>query len=126
VNDKKKVFFSDESKFNVNNHAGNCFVRRYQYEEYIGMYTSNNKAPNSVMFWGCITSKRVGRLSICSGIMNAQKYIETQNAKPLPIIKNFFLNEVYIYLTMTMQHVIGRRLLKSGCQHLTGQHKALT
>jgi len=98
VNDWKKVIVSDESTFNVNNHAGNCFVRRYQYEEYSPQcIVPTIKHPISVMFWGCITSKGVGRLSICSGMMNAQKYIETLNAKLLPTIKNFFSNKVYIF-----------------------------
>jgi len=28
------VIISDESLYNMNNHAGNCFVRWYQYEKF--------------------------------------------------------------------------------------------
>jgi len=52
------------------------------------------------MFWGCITSKGVGGLSICSGMMlvvSTQKYINNLNAKLLPIIKTFFPDVIYIF-----------------------------
>jgi len=57
---------------------GNCFVRRCQYEEYsLQCVVSTNRHPISGMLRGCITSKGVGQPSICSGIMNAENYIET-------------------------------------------------
>jgi hypothetical protein len=98
VNDWKKVVFSDESTFNVNNHAGNCYVRRFPGEENSPQcILPTIKHPISVMFWGCITSNGVGRLSICSGMMNSTAYIETLKAKLLPTLRSTFPNGDYIF-----------------------------
>jgi len=74
---RKRFFFSAESIFNVNNHAGNCCVKRYQYEKYSRqcILTTIKHPIISGMFWGSITSKGVGRLSICSGMMLISKNI---------------------------------------------------
>jgi len=50
---RKKVIFSAESIFNVNNHAENSWVKRYQYEKCI--LTTIKHPIISVMFCGCIT-----------------------------------------------------------------------
>jgi uncharacterized protein (DUF2267 family) len=49
------------------------------------------------MFWGCITSKGVGRLSICSGMMNQTKYVETLNTKLLRTIRDVFPTGNFIF-----------------------------
>ena len=59
----RKVLFSDESTFNLNNHAGNNYVRRRPEEEYRPYCISPTiKHPQSIMVWGCMAASGIGRL----------------------------------------------------------------
>jgi transposase len=98
ANDWRGVVFSDESTFTIHNHCGNSFVRRRPGEEF-KPYCLNLtvKHPTSVMVWGCMASSGVGRLSICDGIMNATKYIETLEKKLKPSARDLFGSNPWIF-----------------------------
>ena len=81
----RRVLFSDESRFTVQNHTGSCYVRRQTGEEYSPLCTLPTiKHPQSLMVWGCMTADGVGRLTVCDGMMNGQKYISTLKNMMLP------------------------------------------
>lgn len=75
VDDWKKVLFSDESTFTIQNHRGNAWVRRRPGEEYkANCILPTIKHPVGVMVWGCFAASGAGRLHIVNGTMNAIKY----------------------------------------------------
>lgn len=92
----QRVLFSDESTFNINNHAGNTYVRRFPGEEFSPKcIIPTIKHPTSVMVWGCMSSRGVGRLHIISGMMNATKYIDVLQNKMLRSGKDLFGEESF-------------------------------
>lgn len=87
----QRVLFSDESTFTIQNHSGNCYVRRRPGEEYSpACMLPTIKHPTGVMVWGCMTAFGVGRLSICEGVMNGDKYIKTMEDVMLPSARSLF------------------------------------
>ena len=59
----RKVLFSDESTFTINNHAGNNYARRRPEEEYRPYCISPTiKHPQSIMVWSCMTANGIGKL----------------------------------------------------------------
>lgn len=89
-----RVLFSDESTFSIQNHAGNHFVRRRPGEEYKPYcILPAVKHPTSVMVWGCMSASGVGRLEVCSGMMNATKYVDVLQRKMLPSAAVLFPEE---------------------------------
>ena len=94
----RKVLFSDESTFTVNNHAGNNYVRRRPNEEYWPYCISPTiKHPQSIMVWSCMTAHGIGRLEIVSGMMNAMKYIDVLENKMLPSARSLFSDNDWIF-----------------------------
>ena len=94
----RKVLFSDESTFTVNNHAGNNYVRRRPNEEYRPYCISPTiKHPQSIMVWSCMTAHGIGRLEIVSGMMNAMKYIDVLENKMLPSARSLFSDNDWIF-----------------------------
>ena len=94
----RKVLFSDESTFTVNNHAGNNYVRRRPNEEYRPYCISPTiKYPQSIMVWSCMTAHGIGRLEIVSGMMNAMKYIDVLENKMLPSARSLFSDNDWIF-----------------------------
>jgi len=87
----RRVLFSDESTFTVNNHSGNNYVRRKPGEEFRPYCISPTiKHPQSIMVWGCMSASGVGRLEVVSGMMNAIKYINVLEKKMLPSAQSLF------------------------------------
>ena len=70
----RKVLFSDESTFTLNNHAGNNYVRRPEEEYRPYCMSPTIKHPQSIMVWGCMAASGIGRLKLVSGMMNGTKY----------------------------------------------------
>ena len=94
----RKVLFSDESTFTVNNHAGNNFVRRKPEEEYWPYCISPTiKHPQSIMVWGCMAANGIGRLKVVSGMMNGTKYIDVLENKMLPSARSLFSDDDWIF-----------------------------
>ena len=94
----RKVLFSDESTFTVNNHAGNNFVRRKPEEEYRPYCISPTiKHPQSIMVWGCMAANGIGRLKVVSGMMNGTKYIDVLENKMLPSARSLFSDDDWIF-----------------------------
>ncbi|KAG8729299.1 hypothetical protein FRC10_004081, partial [Ceratobasidium sp. 414] len=73
-----RVIFSDESRFNLFSADGPRYAWRYKGQGLDPRYTNKKVAHGggSVMVWGCITAKGVGRLYRIDGIMTAKKYTE--------------------------------------------------
>ena len=82
----RKVLFSDESIFTLNNHAGNNYVRRRPEEEYrLYCISPIIKHPQSIMVWGCMAASGIGRLKLVSEMMNETKYIDVWKTKCYPV-----------------------------------------
>jgi hypothetical protein len=74
----KKIIFTDESKFNLVNSDGKCFVWR---EPSTGLLMKNltptvKFGGGSVMVWGCFSYHGVGKLVFIDGKMDAAKYVD--------------------------------------------------
>jgi hypothetical protein len=70
------VIFSDESKLNLHGSDGKLYVWCREGEQYHpDCLVSTVKFPASQMVWGCISSKRVGRLHFIKGTVNEKSTI---------------------------------------------------
>jgi hypothetical protein len=74
----KKIIFTDESKFNLVNSDGKCFVWR---EPSTGLLMKNltptvKFGGGSVMVWGCFSYHGVGKHVFIDGKMDAAKYVD--------------------------------------------------
>ena len=91
VNSGNRVLWSDESKICIFGSDGLRYVRRRAGEEMIPeCLTPTMKHPQSVMVWGCMSTTGVGRLEVCQGIVNAQKYIKILETKMLASARSLF------------------------------------
>ena len=70
------IVFSDESKFNLFGSDGRQYCRRRVGEAFLARNVKKAVAHGggSLMVWGCITAKGVGRLHRINGNLNAPKY----------------------------------------------------
>lgn len=70
------IIFSDESKFDVCVGDSRRRVIRTKAEAYQKDCLKRTvKFPASVMAWGCMSAKGVGKLHFVDGIVNAEKYM---------------------------------------------------
>ena len=77
MEDWKNVVFSDECRFSLSNDRKTMRVLRKTNE----IENPHNFAPKfsnstEVMFWGSVGPKGVGKLAVCDGKVNAEKYVE--------------------------------------------------
>ena len=80
----QRVLFSDESRFNANNHTGSSNVCKRIGEEWRPeCLIISVKHPALVMVWGCMAGHGVGLLEKCEGMMNGEKYMSTLRRKLL-------------------------------------------
>lgn len=72
----KKVWFSDESKFNLFGSNGCLYCRRAVGEEFLdrNVRKEMKHGGGSVMVWGCLTWNGTGRLCPVKGRMDARQY----------------------------------------------------
>ena len=94
----RKVFFSDESYFAINLDSIMNRVRRFTnmnpYQKSLVKKTA--KHPLKIMIWACFSYEGVGRLEVCQGNMNQQRYLDTLDSKLLPSIQQSGLSgEIY-------------------------------
>ena len=84
-----RVVFSDECTIQINPGLAMQRVRRFQQSNpFDPRYIRPTvKYPTSVMIWGCISSKGYGRLHICEGNMNGEKYIKVLQDRLMPTIE---------------------------------------
>lgn len=81
------IIWSDESKFDVCVGDSRKRVLRTSSEAFHNdCLVKKVKFPASVMVWGCMSAKGVGKLHFIDGIVNAQKYKEILEASFLPSI----------------------------------------
>lgn len=86
-----KVIFSDESNFTTQNHCGHTHVRRRVGEEYRPeCLLPTIKHPTSVMIWGCFSMMGPGRLEVCEGRMNAERYLKVLEKRLLPSARDMY------------------------------------
>jgi transposase len=86
-----RVLWSDESKISLFSSDGIHYVRRRSGEEFLPQcLTPTMKHPVSLMVWGCMSARGVGRLTVCDGIVNGVKYIEILRSKMLPSARSLF------------------------------------
>ena len=90
-----RVIFSDESIITINPGYSMQINRRP-----IGTNPYNRKYikpcvkhPIAVMVWACISSKGVGKIHICDGIMNADRYIKVLENELMESIKDFGIDD---------------------------------
>ena len=76
--DWSNVIFSDESKFNLFGSDGRQWCWRRPGHDYDDVYVQKKvkHGGGSIMVWGCITSRGVGRLYRIDGRMDAEKYTQ--------------------------------------------------
>lgn len=88
------MVFSDESKFNLFGSDGRQWCRQRVGEEFLDRNVKKRMqgGGGSVMVWGCITSKGVGRLHCIKGIMDAKKYCTILEEALLGTLQDHHLN----------------------------------
>lgn len=86
VDDWKKVLWSDESKFNLFNSDGKCYVYRPVNERFNPKYTSPTVkfSGGNIMVWGCFSWNGVGPLHRIKGKMDQTQYREILETVMLP------------------------------------------
>lgn len=85
-----KVFFSDETHFEVHGHRSK-FVRRSPGEPLRpGHIQQAPKHPPKVMFWGCFTAFGPETLHPIDGMMNSTKYIDVLKRFLIPMARRRF------------------------------------
>ena len=78
VNQWRRVIFSDETQINLfgNNGPQQCYRRKGQAYLAQNIQKTVKYGGGSIMVWGCMTSKGLGRLIRIDGIMDRYKYIK--------------------------------------------------
>ena len=100
LEDWGRVIWSDETKISIFGSDGVRYVRRRSGEDYIPeCLTSTMKHPLSVMVWGCMSRRKVGRLQVLEGNITATRYVsEVLKPKMLPSVSDMFgSDEPYIF-----------------------------
>ena len=73
----ERIIWSDETRISLSGSDGKKYVRRRIGEDLNPDCIAHTmKHPVSVMIWGCMTAKGVGRMCAVNGILTAQKYIK--------------------------------------------------
>lgn len=92
------VIFSDESKFDVCVGDSRTRVIRKRNEAYhTDCLRRAVKFPASVMVWGCMSSKGVGKLHFIDGTIKAMDYVNILETNLLPSIPNLSTADEYIF-----------------------------
>ncbi|CAK9806463.1 Transposable element Tc1 transposase [Anthophora plagiata] len=93
----QRVMFTDESRFSLSNDHPQ-FVRCASNERYLPeCLLRSKKYTSTVMFWGAITYKGVGRLYFVENTMNADQYELVVRDHVVNIAKGAFGGEPYIF-----------------------------
>lgn len=89
-----RVVFSDECSIQINPGLAMQKVRRFSTSNPYApdLIRPTTKFPISVMVWGCISMYGYGRLHICEGNMNSDKYIEVVEKKFIPSASDHDIN----------------------------------
>ena len=87
----RNVIFSDESMIELKFGNIGSRVRRFSWENPFKPQFLRRTVKHSIklMFWGCFCNKKIGRIGICDGIMNSDKYIDVLEKNLIP-----FMNEI--------------------------------
>jgi len=92
TDDWSKVLWSDETRISVFGSDGVRYVCRRPGEDCLPeCTTATMKHPLSVMVWGCMATRSVGRLQVLDGTVNADRYIkEVLQTKLLASARDIF------------------------------------
>lgn len=103
--DWMNVLFSDETKINIHGTDGIQFVRRRVGEALNPSCTIPSvKFPASIMVWGCMSGRGIGRLHVIDGTLTAARYItEILEKKLMSSAKNLFPVDVTGTVQFTYQ-----------------------
>ena len=87
-----KVMWSDETRISIFGSDGVRYVRRRPGEDCLPeCMISTMKHPLSIMIWGCMSRKAVGRIQVLEGNVNASRYMkEVLVPKMLPSARDLF------------------------------------
>lgn len=92
--DWSKVVFSDESRFCISFGDQGPRVWRKTGEAYLGSCTKRSvKFPQSVMVWGCMSSRKVGHMCFVTSMINSAVYQDILEKCMLPSIEDTFEDE---------------------------------
>ena len=96
--DWDKVIFSDESKFMLFKSDGRqyCWIKPGQALDDRFTQKTVKHGGGSIMVWGCITSKGMGRLYRIDGIMKGPDYVEILDKQFLGTLKDRKLRKTHI------------------------------
>ena len=87
ADDWKKVIFSDESQFVIEDPKRIKLWKKsgekYNYHQH---YTTSTQKSLRVMVWGCITGDGIGSLTPVKGTINSQKYVSVLESNVIPVI----------------------------------------
>lgn len=112
VKDWKRVWFTDESKFNLHGSDGRQYCRRRPGEELLDQNVKKTvkHGGGSIMVWGCITPNGPGRLHRIHGKMNAIMYCNIIEESLLGTLKDQSLkpSDVIIQQDNDPKHTSGR------------------
>ena len=88
------MLWSDESSFQLFATPANVRVRRRPGEEWNKdcIVPTVKHGSGSVMVWGCMSSSEVGRLTVCDGTINSEKYQVILRDTMLPAAREMFRN----------------------------------
>lgn len=100
INELKKIFFTDESKFNLIHSDGRVKVWREKGKGYEKKYLRETLkfGGGNVMVWGCFSYRGVGRIKIIDKRMTALDYIEILRDELIPSVKKQIGEETPILL----------------------------
>lgn len=93
-----KIIFSDESRFTVSvGHEKGTVIRKKCEAFFPECLKRTVKFPSSIMVWGCMSSKGVGKLCFINGTVNAVKYQEILEKELIPSVQTMYPNEEYLF-----------------------------
>jgi hypothetical protein len=76
------------------------------------------KFPKSVMIWGCMSARGLGKYQFIEGTVNAEKYQEILQNSLLPTLQ-FCILKMILFSNKMGQHVTPRKQLKNGSVNIT-------
>ena len=93
------VIFTDECKIELYPNKIRSLVRRKKNSDplFYKYTTPTIKFSQSIMIWGCFSSKGTGRIHLCSSTINSERYIEILDSKFLPSTHYFGLQDCFIF-----------------------------
>ena len=92
---RARVTWSDESKFQLSRHPRRAYIRRRKMERFHsdGILPTVKFGGGSIMVWGCMTASGLGKLHRVKGSMRQDQYVGILYSTILPCAREFFGND---------------------------------